>query len=445
MFIVRDLLTPLQEEFSKTQQGQKRKIWFAYTLLAVVVPFTSSITSNLLRSLQTLFGLEIQSQRFYTFMGSTTLPWKALWKTMWGLIPSPLTEKRIIVALDDSINPKSGRKVFGCAHFHNHAAKGNQSSYPWAQCILAIGLLKKVKSRWACLPLDFRFYMMQKDIEAESATAKRKGDILPFESKMEQAATMLKDVHDYFQQALLIVTDSWFGNNGLWSRLDRGAEGCFHLLSRMRTNITLYDAPPAPVEYRKAGRPKKYGNRFGSVNDCAVLWKEKAQKYTVFLYGKKREVLAFSQTVMLKTMKCPVNVVWVYRQTRYVALMTTDLALSVEQIIEYYGARWKIEAGFKEIKHEIGSAKSQTRNADAVLNHLNFCMMATTLTWVYADRLQWAPNRKHKIRGRAGFAFSDIRRIIAEAALDHNFQSICPVPAQRPQKSFIKTLLRMIA
>ncbi len=72
-------------------------------------------------------------------------------------------------------------------------------------------------------------------------------------------------------------------------------------------------------------------------------------------------------------------------------------------------------------------------------------MMATTLTWVYADRLQCAPNRKYKIRGRAGFAFSDIRRIIAEAALDHNFQSICPAPAQRPQKSFVKTLLRMIA
>ena len=31
---------------------------------------------------------------------------------------------------------------------------------------------------------------------------------------------------------------------------------------------------------------------------------------------------------------------------------------SVKEIIEYYGARWKIEAGFKEIKQEIGSAKS---------------------------------------------------------------------------------------
>ena len=178
MFILHDLLTPLQDVFSKTPQGQKRKIWFAYTLMAVIIPFTSSITSNLLRVLKTLFGLEIQSQRFYSFMASPTLPWKALWKTMWGFIPSPATANRIIVALDDSINPKTGRKIFACGHFHDHAAKTNQNSYPWSQCILAIGLLKKVKSRWVCMPLDFRFYFMHKDIKAQAKTAQRKNGAL---------------------------------------------------------------------------------------------------------------------------------------------------------------------------------------------------------------------------------------------------------------------------
>lgn len=445
MFILRDLITPLQEEFSNNEQGQKRRVWFAYTLLAIVVPFTSSITSNLLRALQTLFGLDIQSQRFYTFMASPTLPWQKLWKTMWRMIPSPATEERIVVALDDSINPKSGRKIFGCGFFHDHAAKGNQSSYPWSQCILAIGLLKKVKNRWACLPLDFRFYMMKKDIEDGSTTAIRKGKLLSFESKMEQAATMIREIQNFYHQGVLIVADSWFGNDGLWSRLDRGGEGAFHLLTRMRSNLTLYDFAPVPTRKQRAGRPRKYGKRLGSVNDCAGKWKENTQTYTVFLYGKKREVQAYSQTVMLKTMKCPVRVVWCYRKTRYVALMTTDLSLSIQEVIEYYGARWKIESGFKEIKQDIGSSKSQVRDADAVLNHLNFCMMATTLTWIYADRLQAAPDRKYKIRGRSGFAFSDVRRIMAEAALSEDFQSVCPLPEQRPQNSFVKTLLRMVA
>ncbi|WP_419605074.1 transposase, partial [Thiolapillus sp.] len=43
---------------------------------------------------------------------------------------------------------------------------------------------------------------------------------------------------------------------------------------------------------------------------------------------------------------------------------------------EYYGARWKIESGFKELKQEIGSCKSQCRNAQAVTNHLNFWLFS---------------------------------------------------------------------
>lgn len=445
MFILKDILSPLQEQFSNTKQGQKRKVWFAYTLLAIVVPFTSSITSNILRTLQTLFGLDLQSQRFYAFMASPTLPWKGLWEAMWGIIPSPETDGRIIVAVDDSINPKSGRNIFACGKFHDHATKCNQSSYPWSQCIVAIGLLKKVQSRWACLPLGFRFYIMQKDILSKTANVQNKGKVVHFRSKMKQAADMIKQVQAYYQKPVLAVTDSWFGNNGLWEPLTQGAGGKFNLLARMRTNNSLYGCGVAVRGKRGRGRPRKYGNHLGSVDECAVKWRGQASNYTVFLYGKKREVQAYSQLVMSKRLKCPIRVVWVYKKTRYVSLMSTDLALSVEQIIEYYGARWKIESGFKELKQEIGSAKAQVRNSDAVLNHLNFCMMAVTLTWVYAAKLQNAPDRKHKIRGRAGFAFSDVRRIIAEAALNQEFQSIYPLPRHKPQKSFVKTLLRMAA
>ena len=41
MIVLRDQLTPVQQTFSETAQGQKRKVWFVYTLLAVAVPFIS--------------------------------------------------------------------------------------------------------------------------------------------------------------------------------------------------------------------------------------------------------------------------------------------------------------------------------------------------------------------------------------------------------------------
>jgi hypothetical protein len=124
MFILRNILTPLQNEYSSTPLGRKPSRWFVYVLLAFIVPFTSSISSNILRCLNTLFGLHVNRRRFYTFMGSNKLPWENLCRRLWDRIPNPTTDGRLLVALDDFINPKTGRKIFGCAHIFDHAAKG---------------------------------------------------------------------------------------------------------------------------------------------------------------------------------------------------------------------------------------------------------------------------------------------------------------------------------
>ena len=181
-----------------------------------------------------------------------------------------------------------------------------------------------MKGRWASLPLDFRFYLMKKDIEAKKRHTKKRNKPVPFESKMDQAAVMLKGVFDFYKLPVLVITDSWFGNNGLWSRLDQGRNGDFHLLSRLRTNITLYEHTPVMTagEKRRRGRPRKYGDRLGSVDQYAGPYRELAQTLSVFLYGKQRDVLAYSRTVMLKTMKRKVRVVWIFRKSSYVLVTT---------------------------------------------------------------------------------------------------------------------------
>ena len=167
MFILNDILTPLQKAFSSTNLGRDRGHWFDYTILAFIIPFTSSISSNILRCINTLFGLRVNRRRFYTFMASNKLPWSRLWPQLWNMIPSPVTDGRLLVALDDFINPKTGRKIFGCAHIFDHAAKANQSKYPWAQNVVFVGLLKRIKGRWACLPLAHRFYLPKKAIASK--------------------------------------------------------------------------------------------------------------------------------------------------------------------------------------------------------------------------------------------------------------------------------------
>jgi hypothetical protein len=90
-------------------------------------------------------------------MASVKLPWERLWNLLWRRISNPLSDERLLLALDDCINPKTGKHIFACQRTFDHAAKTNQTRDPWAQTILTVGLLKKIHGRWACSPLAFAF------------------------------------------------------------------------------------------------------------------------------------------------------------------------------------------------------------------------------------------------------------------------------------------------
>ena len=133
MYILHSLLKEFKKDFVHSRKGDERSTWFIYSIIAVIIPFTSSKTSNLLRCLKTLFGFTtISRRRYYTFMASPKLPWGKLWKRLWKMIPEPFTDGNLITVLDDFINPKTGREIFACHKFFDHAAKLNQAKYPWS-------------------------------------------------------------------------------------------------------------------------------------------------------------------------------------------------------------------------------------------------------------------------------------------------------------------------
>ena len=192
------------------------------------------------------------------------------------------------------------------------------------------------------------------------------GKEISFRTKLQQAVEMIIQVVQHFVGVDIIVAcDSWFGNDGLFKPLRKQLGSLFHLLSRLRSNTVLY-AMPQKGSTKTRGRRRKYGRRLGSCAEMAAEFIAHASTYRVFLYGKHREVNAFSQIVMLKTLKCPVRVVWVFRKTQWVALFSTDMDLSVEQIIEYYGARWKIDIFQPYCLH-----KCQVSAADVLFSHVN--------------------------------------------------------------------------
>jgi hypothetical protein len=442
MSILPALATQFQALFPATAHGQERCRWFILTLQAIVVPITASRTSNLLRAIGTLFGVVIAQSRYYTFMASVKLPWTQVWETLWLAIPSPLTEGRLLLGLDDSLNPKTGRKVFGCQRTFDHAAKTNQSQYPWAQTIVTVGLLKVIHGRWCCLPLAFAFYLRRLTLRPRCIRVR--GAALTFHTKFAQAVALIQRLGAVFPWVpILVICDSWFGNNGLLKPLREALGPRAQLLSRLRTNAVLYDLPTRTPGV--SGRPRKYGARLGNAGQLAAPLQGRAQSYTLKLYGRLRTVNAVERLVTLKTLRCQVRVVWVFRKTQWLALVTTDLTLSVAQMIEYYGARWKLEAGFREIKQELGSAETQTRHPDAVTNHLNFCMVATAITWIYGAHLEQAPPRRYATTKRTEYAFADLRRRLAHDLGGEGFGIDCEDPGKPAKNWLLAAVMALVA
>ena len=428
MFILKSIFDPIQSEFRKSQHRGKL---FVAALLAILLPAVGSRSSQLLLIIKSAFCFKVTHRGFYIMIASPKLPWLRLWQCLWRLIPSPLTDGRLLLAADDSVNPKTGKHIHGCDYHYDHAAKANQAKYVWSQNIVQVGLLKWIHGRFSCLPLSWCFYRLQKSNSKE------------FKTKVEQVIDMVLVIYRFFKFPVLLVVDNWFACQTLVKPLRKEMKTKFHLLSRLRTNAKLYDQ--RVPQYSGRGRPRKYGKCIGNVKQEGKKRKKKIKKYDVFIYGRKRMVKATSGIFYLKTFGMPVYVIWVYYRKSMVALFTTDLTLSIEKIIEYYSARWKQESGFKELKQDIGSQQTQARSKNAVTNHLNFCMMAVTLTWIYAARLGKQPSRRNTRNNRISFSFSDVRYLIAQAISKQDFMRVIFKSGKTPKNNLISAIIRLVA
>jgi hypothetical protein len=171
--------------------------------------------------------------------------------------------------------------------------------------VVLVGLLKRIKGRWACLPLAHRFYLPKKAIASKSDNMNIPGDTALFQTKLEQSAQMIIQLaHHFVGVPVTVVCDSWFGNNGLFKPVRKHLGDAFHLLSRLRSNTVLYSM--APTKHKgKRGRSRKYGDRLGACAEIAAGIQTKALPKKVFLYGHSRKVMAATELVILKTLKCP--------------------------------------------------------------------------------------------------------------------------------------------
>ena len=348
----------------------------------------------------------ITQKQLYGWLASRKINWQAIWQKLCTLIGADfLHDGNLLLQLDDTSYGKSGKKIHDCETHFDHAAKRNASSWLWGYCRVVLSVQRKIHGRWVSMPVK-----QQKFLRKEKNTA----------SKNQIAGQLIGQFLTLFVQPAktYILCDSWFSNFTLWASLQKFSG--VHLISRLRKNSVLHEKPK--LSKGKRGRPRKFGDRLGSFAQIAKT--RPVQQIKMAIYSKVRTVQYTEFTCISKSLKQEIKVVLIHlRNGTYLPLFSTDLDCNPERMISYYVGRWKIESGFKELKHELGALDNQARKESSVENHFELCCFAMTASWYYCHKQNKAPRRRYG--NRESFSFSDLRDQIRQEYYRDNIWGFC--------------------
>jgi len=154
-------------------------------------------------------------------------------------------------------------------------------------------------------------------------------------------------------EPVYLVADAYYGNGKIINGMLRAGN---HLVSRARKNVVAYEQPLAPADGKRGrGRPRLYGSKV----ELASLFAERAAFTAIAspVYGDENVVMRVRTVeLMWKPAGRLVRFVLAEHPRRgRIMLMSSDLTLEPAEIIRLYGLRFKIEFGFKQAAHVVGS------------------------------------------------------------------------------------------
>jgi hypothetical protein len=276
----------------------------------------------------------------------------------------------LLVAVDDTVFTRSGRKVAAAGWHHDAATKTKSdtgSRLRWGHCWVVAGIVVRVPllDRPVCLPVAFALW-----VSTPGSTAVE-------QSKQALAGRLVAMIAAACPgRRIDVVADCWYagadGASGaaLGAAKHRGLPDGVTLTSRLRANTALHRiATPVPG---RGGRPKRIGAKIGTPKDLAADPSTRWRETVVTRYGR-------TDTVTLADTVCLWYGVYRSRAVRVIllrdrgatrgygiAVVTTDLHSRAEDIISRYAARWSVEVAFADAKQTTGVGQARNRTPAAV-------------------------------------------------------------------------------
>jgi hypothetical protein len=332
----------------------------------------------------------------------------------------------VALVLDDTLNRRTGKKVaLGMMHADPLLKyKGRPfHSYGHVFVVLAVHVtVSKIATTGWALPFLFRLFESSKPGGQKDALSDRKraanrqrhgvkprerrrmtdravvGDkVVPCElrpdsgplpetlrpTKLQMAAQMVLLVARRFPRVQFrVLADHLYNGRALLHEV-LGEVDNVSFVVRGQPNAVLYRRPPAKAKGQR-GRPRVRGALLPNPKQWAAQNPGAFRLVEVSIYGKRVPVKVASHTGMpYRTLPGRlVRYVIVHDPRRIYQnayLMSTDLSLSAEHVVEAFSHRWPLERTFQDCKQKLGMQQPQTQSPRSVRRTAPFALLVYSL------------------------------------------------------------------
>lgn len=354
-------------------------------------------------------------------------------------------EAPLRLAVDDTIFPRSGPKVFG-AHLHRQDhVHGGGKQVRYGNCWVVLGIVLRLPygERSIFLPLLFRLWQAdpaRRGYGRKGLPCKRSKDPA-YPSQSELARELVDLVHArHPKQQIELLGDGAYATKAM-----RGLPGAVRMIARLKSSCTLYAFPTEKDPHRRGRRALK-GERLGRVKEIA----QAASGSFVEISPKGAGLPASLSAYVLDCLwfgvlhTRPVRAVIVAdpkgKRPLAMALVSADTSLSATEIVERYALRWTIEVCFRDAKQLSGVGEARNRTPKAVRRTVPFGFLCQSLTvaWYMLSgdpaedvraRRRHAPWYRHKRAPSYGDMLVALRRAMIAVEFPH-----ASVPEQKRWK-----------
>lgn len=328
-------------------------------------------------------------QRFF----ATVIPWPQLF---WLFFRQHLfqPDDSYILAGDEVVVTKAGKHTFGLDRFFSGVL---QKTVP-SVAFFSLALISTKTRRAFPLRLDQVVRTEAEKAAAKAKAAKKSKQPIPKrklgrpKGSKNKPKTVVSLSHELQRVQMLLhaqlhliagsipvvylALDGHFGNSPTLQMV----RACgLHLISKLRSDAALYLPYAGP--YQGRGPRRKYGAKL----DINALPAQSLCQTTV---EDQVETCIYQVEVLHKEFPQPLNVVVLVKTNlrtgarAHVLFFSSDLALSFDQLVEYYSLRFQIEFTFRDAKQYWGLEDFMNVTATAVSNAANLSLLMVSLSTV---------------------------------------------------------------